>query len=139
MTALALRCFVRKRLQFQAVLTSAQSGLTNSRFLRLICLAVLEGSLASAGNIFTAVKGLEGLGLRPLTGWTSLHQDYSLIVQYPQDLTPDFSVRILLLFLFPVYSLIFFALFGFGDEAVKEYLAVGIRIRGLFQQDKSRR
>jgi pheromone a factor receptor len=124
-SALALRYFIAKRLQFNAVLKSTQSGLTNGRFLRLLCLAFLEGSLSLAGSLVNIAISLRALGgLQPVHSWKDMHMDYGLYSQLLQGVHPNMENYLVIAYEVPLYSLIFFGLFGFGDESIKEYLAV---------------
>jgi len=120
---IALRWFVHRRAQFQAVLQSAQSGLTTGRYLRLIALSVTEMLFATAMSLFVLVITVEDGGLRPWISWEDVHSDWHRVGQFAKILVPDFFWDRLLLtwYIIPITSVIFFAFFGFGQEAKSEY------------------
>lgn len=72
-------------------------------------------------------------GLRPYHSWQNVHQNFDQITQITEDwLAEDWasgsshSTAAVLGGLYPVYSFIFFLLFGFGEEAIREYLSLGM-------------
>ncbi|KAF8596936.1 STE-3-like pheromone receptor [Ceratobasidium sp. AG-I] len=123
---IALRWFVHRRAQFQAVLQSAQSGLTTGRYLRLIALSVTEMLFATAMSLFVLVITVEDGGLRPWISWEDVHSNWLRVGQFARILVPDFFWDRLLLtwYIIPITSVIFFAFFGFGQEAKAEYAKV---------------
>ncbi|QRV85395.1 STE3-type pheromone receptor [Ceratobasidium sp. AG-Ba] len=121
---IALRWFVHRRAQFQAVLQSSQTGLTTGRYLRLIALAVTEMLFATAMTLFVLVITIEDGGLRPWISWEDVHYDWLRIGQFARIIVPQYFWDRLLLtwYIIPITSVIFFAFFGFGQEAKAEYL-----------------
>ncbi|KAG9097622.1 hypothetical protein FRC06_007359 [Ceratobasidium sp. 370] len=120
---IALRWFVHRRAQFQAVLQSNQSGLTTGRYLRLIALSVTEMLFATAMSLFVLVITVEDGGLRPWISWEDVHSNWFRVGQFARILVPQFFWDRLLLtwYIIPITSVIFFAFFGFGQEAKAEY------------------
>ncbi|KAG8740711.1 hypothetical protein FRC10_003961 [Ceratobasidium sp. 414] len=120
---IALRWFVHRRAQFQAVLQSNQSGLTTGRYLRLIALSVTEMLFATAMSLFVLVITVEDGGLRPWISWEDVHSNWHRVGQFARILVPQFFWDRLLLtwYIIPITSVIFFAFFGFGQEAKAEY------------------
>ncbi|KAJ9104606.1 hypothetical protein QFC21_002104 [Naganishia friedmannii] len=66
-------------------------------------------------------------GLRPFHSWQDAHQNFRQITQVPEDWFVSGSTLYMSVLggLFPVYSFTFFILFGFGEEAIREYLRLG--------------
>ncbi|CAE6467716.1 unnamed protein product [Rhizoctonia solani] len=123
-SGIALRWFVHRRAQFQAVLQSNNSGLTTSRYLRLIALSITEMLFATAMTIFVLVITLEDNGLRPWVSWDFVHSDWLRVDQFAKALSPQYfwDRYLLTWYMVPITSIAFFAFFGFGQEAKEEYL-----------------
>ncbi|CAE6407407.1 unnamed protein product [Rhizoctonia solani] len=121
---IALRWFVHRRAQFQAVLQSHNSGLTTGRYLRLIALAVTEMLFAAAMTLFILIVTLEDNGLRPWVSWDFVHADWHRVDQFAKVLAPSYfwDRYLLTWYMVPMTSVIFFAFFGFGQEAKAEYV-----------------
>lgn len=121
--AIALRWFVHRRKQFQAVLQSSQSGLTTGRYLRLIALAFVEMNLLVGITLFTLVNNIGNGGLRPWVSWEFVHDEWLRVGQVAKILIPADAWQAALIFWWfvPIASIIFFAFFGFGQEANAEY------------------
>lgn len=118
--------FYRRRRQFSQIMSSNR-GLNQSRYVRLMCLAMIEvlGTIPlSSWVLATNVKQ----GFAPWVSWSNTHLDYSRIVQVASIIwKTDHLLHIL--FEFYRWSLvlcafIFFAFFGFADEARKHYRLV---------------
>ena len=64
-------------------------------------------------------------GLRPWTGWADVHSNFSRVALFPTLLIPLSVLRwtYFLWWTIPISSVIFFAFFAFGQDAVKEYVA----------------
>ncbi|EUC54121.1 STE-like pheromone receptor [Rhizoctonia solani AG-3 Rhs1AP] len=120
---IALRWFVHRRAQFQAVLQSSNSGLTTGRYLRLIALSITEMLFATATTLFVLVITLEDNGLRPWVSWDFVHSDWLRVDQFAKVLAPQYfwDRYLLTWYMVPITSVIFFAFFGFGQEAKAEY------------------
>lgn len=124
-----------RRLQFRSILARATSSLTVDRYLRLIALAAIDVSFMiiqdaisiystfSRRGDFVASKIDEDLS------FSSIHYNFHQISQFPQETLSGASYVTLSIGFYsaPIYSIIFFAFFGFGEEAVSEYLAFGRR------------
>ncbi|KAJ7339985.1 fungal pheromone STE3G-protein-coupled receptor [Mycena albidolilacea] len=114
----------RRRLALRIMLNKPDSALTPSRYIRLMILTFFLGTWSillisvSASNEYTE-------GLQLWTDWASVHEDFSRIVR---SRTTDFSAPTLrciymLWWAVPLSSLPFFAFFGIGEEAMKDYRA----------------
>lgn len=124
LSALAFRNFWIRRLSFARHLSSSNSALTPSRYFRLMSMSLFQmfwGSGLTAFNMWFTLKG----GLRPWTGWADVHFNFSRVGLFPIALIPPRIVTYtyILWWSTPVSTIIFFAFFGFGQDAVKEYRA----------------
>ncbi|KIY44535.1 fungal pheromone STE3G-protein-coupled receptor, partial [Fistulina hepatica ATCC 64428] len=123
--AIAIHHFVQRRavLAFRA----GASGLTASRYIRLIAMSVTEMAWVTAFSALNLWSNVTATGLRPYTSWAYVHSDFSRIDnEYIRALIPDWYWRRIMLFwwLMPASAIIFFLFFGFGQEATKEYRRV---------------
>ncbi|ORY22441.1 GPCR fungal pheromone mating factor, partial [Naematelia encephala] len=125
---LAIRWFLVRRLQFRALLASADSGLNISRYFRLIALAFVEVLVLLASNIAYLVLTLKGDDIRPNVGtsWATVHSNYDLISQYTEasSSVDAYSLNALYIYMTALYSLTFFIFFGMGEEAIAEYAKI---------------
>nr|WPS94692.1 Pheromone A receptor [Naematelia aurantialba] len=126
LSGLAVRWFLVRRLQFRALLASADSGLNISRYFRLVALALVEMVLLLTLNIISVVLTKPSDGLRLSNSWTTVHADYDLISQYPEGTATEqgFASNSLLIYSIVLYSIVFFVFFGMGEEAIAEYSRV---------------
>ncbi|KAL6308810.1 fungal pheromone STE3G-protein-coupled receptor [Sparassis latifolia] len=125
--ALAFHYFLRRRITFAKYLES--SGLTTSRYLRLMLMSVVLMVMGVVSTSFTL--WYSSLSLRPWTGWASVHSDFSRIAQFPLVLV-SVDVRryyYVIWMIIPVSSFIFFLFFAFGRDAMLEYRAFVAWIR----------
>lgn len=123
-SVLALRWFLIRRMQFVAVLHASSVGLTTGRYLRLISLALVDVTLVIFGTLFTMISSFKNLRLESYESWQSAHQDFGQVLQFPEDIHDNVTTAIPL-YLFPLYSFTFFIFFGFGEEAIHEYIRIG--------------
>jgi len=119
----AFRWFLLRRLQFKAVLNASNTGLSTGRYLRLIALAATDISLVFFATLFILIASVRVNGISSYS-WTELHAEFSPISQFPQDILPSGSYPsyATTVYLYPIYSFSFFVFFGFGEEAIQEYM-----------------
>lgn len=88
---------------------------------------MIWGVTLTSLNLANNVAG----GLRPYTSWASVHADFGNVPRYPALILPKgYMGRVILIwFTMPVTGLVFFAFFGFGEEAKKEYRKVWAWVR----------
>ncbi|KIK78556.1 hypothetical protein PAXRUDRAFT_834509 [Paxillus rubicundulus Ve08.2h10] len=127
---LAFAHFWRRRATFARHLQNSNSTLTTGRYLRLMCMSIVEmfiGILVTSIDMWFSLRG----GLRPWISWDNVHSNFSEVAYFPLVLLPKST----LLWVFviwaeiPVASILFFAFFAFGREAMKEYFATFSWIR----------
>ncbi|CUA78328.1 Pheromone B beta 1 receptor [Schizophyllum commune] [Rhizoctonia solani] len=123
-TAIALRWFIQRRTQFQASLQSNNSGLTMSRYLRLVLFSVTLMLAGMAMTTFVLVTNVISLNFEPWVSWEFVHADWNNIDQFARDLVPEayWSSILLVWYLVPITSVIFFAFFGYVGELKVEYM-----------------
>ena len=123
-TALTLRAFWQRRVQF-AELISSNSSLTISRYIRLMLLAILNMMMTTPLAVFVIYLGSYGVPLAPWISWINVHYNFSRVDLVPSIIwrsDPAFKAGVeLTRWLFPVCAFLFFALFGFASEAQKQY------------------
>lgn len=119
-TAMALRWFLQRRAQFQDLLNN--SGLTASRYLRLMGLAIAELICVLVLNTFVLYVNAER-PLRPWINWQNVHSDFKRVDQYPLAVLSTYYQHTLWATwsIYPMSAVAFFAFFGFGREAIAEY------------------
>ncbi|RDB18294.1 Pheromone B alpha 3 receptor [Hypsizygus marmoreus] len=121
---LSLRCFVRQRIQFNQFL-SANKSLTVSRYFRLMALSMTEIAFTTPLAIFAIVLNATASPVGPWRSWEDTHFRFSRVDQIPAVIWRSNHLVALELefsrWVTPLCALIFFAFFGFADEAKKHY------------------
>ncbi|KAF8902018.1 GPCR fungal pheromone mating factor [Mucidula mucida] len=123
-SALALHHFWIRRITFARHLQSKNSALTSGHYFRLMAMSLVQtfwSLIITVMNMWASTKG----GLRPWISWEDVHSNFGRVGQFPQILIPEFTYRLTyaLWWTFPISSILFFAFFSFGQEALKEYSA----------------
>ncbi len=121
--------FLRHRITFARHLENSSSGLTTSRYLRLMAMAFTEIVVTAVSSSITL--WFTSLGLRPWTNWSDVHWDFSRVDTAVMAFAPPMVANYYyaIWYIIPVSSLIFFAFFAFGQEEVKEYSACWAWVR----------
>jgi len=123
---LSLRSLLARQAQFREFISST-TGLTSSRYFRLMALAVTELLFTVPFGIYQIYSNSVG-GVVPWQGWSNAHYDFSRVDQYAAILwTSDPSLAVplqLSRWIIPSCAFIFFAFFGFAEEARKRYYAI---------------
>jgi len=121
--AIAFFWFMKRRAQFAEHLQSSNSGLTTSRYFRLMALAVTEIAVGSGIGSYVLAINIQDSYFRTWDNWAHVHVNFSRVIQYPRVLVPDFFWNQLLLtyYIPPLAAFIFFLFFGFSQEAMGEY------------------
>ncbi|KAH9887049.1 GPCR fungal pheromone mating factor [Cubamyces lactineus] len=119
---LAFLHFFRRRATFARHLAASNSGLTPSRYFRLMAMSLA----LMIWNLLIFVLTLSfnyRNGLRPWTNWADVHSNWLAVGQYPTVLIPRNLLRwtYFLWWTIPVTAYMFFAFFSFGQDAVSEY------------------
>ncbi|KAE9396423.1 pheromone receptor [Gymnopus androsaceus JB14] len=123
-SSLTLRSFYMRRIQFSQLLSS-NNAINPSRYLRLMSLALIDIMCTVPIGIYLIYLELDGVGLQPWISWANTHFDFSHVVLVPSVIwrsDPSLVIGVQLNRWVPVAcAFIFFALFGFAEEAQKNY------------------
>nr|AWT57985.1 Pheromone receptor [Lentinula edodes]AWT57987.1 Pheromone receptor [Lentinula edodes] len=123
-SSLTLRTFYIRRLQFTQIV-SANSTISPSRYLRLMLLALIDIMCTIPVGIYIIFIGLDGVPLAPWISWNDTHFDFNRVVLIPSAVwrsnTSNYTAVQINRWLPIVCAFIFFALFGFAEEAMKNY------------------
>lgn len=121
---LSLRAFALRRLQF-AQLLAANASLTVSRYFRLMALAMTDIFFTVPLAAFTIWLDVTATPVGPWISWADTHFDYSRVEQIPAVIwRQDRLIVVCMEFTrwsAPFCALVFFAYFGFAEEAKKNY------------------
>ncbi|TBU56143.1 pheromone A receptor-domain-containing protein [Dichomitus squalens] len=131
---LTLINFFRRRAQFNAYLTS-NSSLTANRYFRLMAIASLEIVCTIPISAYGLYLNLTSGTMNPWISWEDTHFNYSKVNQFPAviwraDTTAVISFE-LSRWLAPFCAFVFFAFFGFAQEARIHYRKAFLWIRSL--------
>ncbi|KAG6328748.1 hypothetical protein ID866_10342 [Astraeus odoratus] len=134
---LTLRAFMKRRAQFNELVSSATS-LTISRYFRLMALATTEIICTIPITAYGIYLNVTLSPIQPWKGFADAHYNYSHIGQYPsviwrsnpQNVASTELTRWSLVFC----AFVFFGFFGFADEARKHYRKVYQTVKGIWIQ-----
>lgn len=118
--------FFKSRSQFRSILSG--SGLTTGRYFRLAALALSDSVISLFGTLFNFLVRIVvyQTGWKSYDSWAVVHENFDLISQYPEEARPNGNFAILQIavpfYTACIYAIVFFAFFGFGEEAISEYL-----------------
>ncbi|KAJ4486624.1 pheromone receptor [Lentinula edodes] len=134
-SSLILRTFYMRRIQFNHLLSS--NGMMNpSRYLRLMLLALIDIMCTIPIGTYSIYVSLNGVILNPWISWDDTHFDFGRVVLIPAviwrgDFRTYTSLQITR-WLPIVCAFVFFALFGFAEEAMKNYRRAFWFVTGKF-------
>jgi pheromone a factor receptor len=129
--ARTLLAFVQRRLQLSELAIS-MTLINVSTYLRLMLLACTEMACTIPLGIYTVYISMKGIPINPWVSWEDTHYNFSRVVSIPAVIwraDPSFRTSVeLTRWLFPACALLFFLLFGFAQEARKQYRKVFLAI-----------
>jgi pheromone a factor receptor len=132
--ALSIRAFYKTRAQSKAIL-SVYSNLTTGRYLRLIALASCDILCTVPIGIYALSLNLSNNAMHPWISWQDTHSGYSRVDQIPSILWRSIPLQQssfeMSRWLCVVCALVFFAFFGFADEAKKNYRSAASSVAKL--------
>ncbi|KJA26520.1 hypothetical protein HYPSUDRAFT_36232 [Hypholoma sublateritium FD-334 SS-4] len=121
---LSLRAFAARRLQFSQLL-SANASLTVSRYFRLMALAMTDVLFTVPLAVFTIWLDATATPIGPWISWADTHFNYSRVEQIPSILWRQNRLLSVCIeftrWTTPFCAIVFFAYFGFAEEAKKNY------------------
>ncbi|KAJ6536466.1 pheromone A receptor-domain-containing protein [Mycena vulgaris] len=122
----ALSKLYRRRVTFRLFRDKMQpeTSLSPSRYIRLMIMTTFLGCW-NAVLISISLSNEYTTGLQPWTDWVSVHANFSFVGQYSLSNFDSATNRCIymLWWAVPLSSLAFFAFFGIGQEAMKDYRA----------------
>lgn len=124
---LTLRAFMKRRMQFNQFVSS-NTSLTMSRYFRLMALATAEVLFTTPISAYGIYLNVVANPLQPWRGFADAHFNYSKVLQFPaiqwrMSMTKVVSLE-LSRWSMVFCAFVFFAFFGFADEAFKHYRIV---------------
>jgi pheromone a factor receptor len=121
---MALLAFRRRQVEFNQFLRSS-SSLTVGRYFRLMALAMVETMCTTPLTIATVILSLKTHPLEPWISVSDTHIDFWRIEQYPALLWRQNHVAVVSAevnrWVVVLCALVFFAFFGFAEEARRNY------------------
>ncbi|RXW13263.1 hypothetical protein EST38_g12588 [Candolleomyces aberdarensis] len=133
-----LRAFNQRRLEFSSFLRSNQSALTFSRYFRLMALAMTDILVTTPLSIFTIWLNATATPIAPYISWEDTHFNYGRVERIPAILWRNSGVAAVGIdfsrWITPVCALVFFAFFGFADEAQRNYKKAWIWVTKPFRR-----
>ncbi|PSS11042.1 hypothetical protein PHLCEN_2v3338 [Hermanssonia centrifuga] len=121
---LTLVSFWRRRVEFAVVLKS-NSSLTASRYFRLMLLSCIEMVCTVPLGAYSIYIDTAGVHVDAWISWADTHFDFWFIEFVPASVwqnNHNYVVAVELgRWLYPISGLLFFALFGFAEEAMRHY------------------
>ena len=123
--ALTIRAFMKRRKQFRDLIT-INSNLTYSRYWRLVALASVDFCFTLPLAVWGFIGPLYWSEIRPWVSWADTHWGYSRVFQFPRVLMAPVQIAALetTRWAAVLCAFVFFAFFGFADEARKNYRAL---------------
>jgi pheromone a factor receptor len=137
---ISLRHFIRRRLSFAAHLSSSNSALTPSRYIRLMTMAALQMVWSISATVYALIFMFVSGSLRPWTTWADVHSDWLRVDAFPDAFAPPFVRRAfyVLWWIIPISTFLFVVFFSFGKDAMDEYKKCGNWVcTKVFRQDSS--
>ncbi|KAG6836055.1 hypothetical protein H0H93_011913 [Arthromyces matolae] len=120
---LSIRAFAKSRRQFKEFLSGG--SVSPNRYLRLMLLAGIETSLTVPFGLWALYENSVVGGVYPWKGWADTHSNFSRVEQIPSLIWRANGVLVRNLemnrFLTCLCAIVFFAFFGFAEEARKHY------------------
>ncbi|KAI0078459.1 fungal pheromone STE3G-protein-coupled receptor [Panus rudis PR-1116 ss-1] len=122
---LTLHAFWKRRIQFSELLSTATS-MTVNRYFRLMLLSCLEILLTVPLSSFSIYINNYGLTLSPWISWEDTHFNFSHVEHITgaiwRSSRPYYVSVEMSRWIYPFSAFLFFALFGFAEEARRNYI-----------------
>ncbi len=120
---LALRYFMFRRLSFAAQLSSSNSALTTSHYLRLMAMASFQMVWSITATSYSLWFTVKAVPIRPWTNWNDVHSDWLRVDVFPDAFTPLLIKKAFyfIWWIMPISTFLFVVFFSFGKDAMNEY------------------
>ncbi|KIK94946.1 hypothetical protein PAXRUDRAFT_141805 [Paxillus rubicundulus Ve08.2h10] len=113
-----------RRAQFKELL-SANKNLSSSRYFRLMGLAGVEVICTVPLGAYSIYLNATAQPIQRWVSWANTHYDFSRVGQYPSVVWHENQLTVISIqlsrYFIIICALIFFAFFGFADEAMRNY------------------
>ncbi|KAJ3914768.1 pheromone receptor [Lentinula edodes] len=123
-SSMVLRTFYVRRIQFNQAISS-NGMIKPSRYLRLMLLAMIDIMCTIPIGTYTIYVSLESVPLNPWISWDDTHFDFKRVQLIPAVIwrsNPATYTSLQITRWLPIVcAFVFFALFGFAEEAMKNY------------------
>lgn len=134
--ACTLRAFMKRSAEFSQFLSSQPSSSNSGRYFRLMALATTEIVFTLPISLFGMYLNIRFNTIQPWISWDNIHFDYNRTGTFPSILFRSRSNALIVLemsrWLLVFCAFIFFAFFGFAEEAQKFYSNTFWSIASLF-------
>jgi pheromone a factor receptor len=115
--------FYKRERQFRQLISSTP-GLSHGRYIRLMAISAVEILGTLPLGTFYIVRSSK-LGVSPWRGWAYTHENYSAVYQVPASIWKNNPNSVLFLEMYRwslvLCAFLFFAFFGFANEARQNY------------------
>ncbi|KAH9856258.1 STE3-domain-containing protein [Lenzites betulinus] len=122
---MTLLTFLRHRIKFNEVISSNGAGMTISRYFRLMLLSISEMVCTIPIGAYSIYINTAGVILAPWVSWADTHADFSHVEKVPAFIWRSdraFLISVVMgQWVYVFAAFLFFALFGFAEEARKHY------------------
>jgi pheromone a factor receptor len=120
-SAFTLRAFLKRRKQFKDFISTG--ALTYNRYWRLAALATVDFFITLPFSTWWVIRNAVVFPVRPWISWADTHWGYSRVFQFAAVTYDGPTLAMLEMIRWsPVFcALVFFAFFGFAEEAKKNY------------------
>ncbi|KAG8762198.1 a-factor receptor [Ceratobasidium sp. 428] len=131
---------LRSRRQFSLILSESESGLTMSRYFRLMALAATEMLCGLPTALWIFISNIQIAQFQPWISWEDTHSQLSLVLYSPFEIVAKFESKSLIdmtRWSVPGCAFAFFVYFGLPSEATESYNRVFRKIVGSLLNVKS--
>ncbi|OJT14427.1 Pheromone B alpha 2 receptor [Trametes pubescens] len=122
---MTLLSFLRHRIKFNEVISSSGGAMTISRYLRLMLLSISEMVCTIPIGAYSIYINTAGVTLAPWVSWANTHAEFSHVEEVPAFIwrsNRPFLISVVMgQWVYVFAAFLFFALFGFAEEARKHY------------------
>ncbi|KAG8763052.1 a-factor receptor [Ceratobasidium sp. 428] len=131
---------LKSRRQFSLILSESESGLTMSRYFRLMALAATEMFCGLPTALWIFISNVQMTQFQPWISWEDTHSQLSLVLYSPFEVIEKFESKSLIdmtRWSVPGCAFAFFVYFGLPSEATESYNKVFRKIVGSLPSVKS--
>ncbi|KAI0776716.1 pheromone A receptor-domain-containing protein [Trametes elegans] len=122
---MTLITFLRHRIKFNDVISSSGGAMTVSRYFRLMLLSISEMVCTIPIGAYSIYINNAGVTLSPWISWADTHANFSHVEHVPAFIwrsnRPFLIAVVMGQWVYVFAAFLFFALFGFAEEARKHY------------------